>query len=79
MLDKTEMMQASADAGHEKRKDAGATAPTAETPRQEARAHAHSVMFNYVCERPPGGHIPRLEVFYSFARQYNENLVQKKT
>jgi len=37
------------------------------------------VMFNYVCERPPGGHIPRLEVFYSFARQYNENLVQKKT
>jgi hypothetical protein len=49
------------------------------TPRQGARAHAHSVMFNYVCERPPGGHIPRLEVFYSFARRYNENLVPKKT
>jgi TPR repeat protein len=49
------------------------------TARQKARAHAHSVMFNYVCARPPGGHVPRLEVFYSFARQYNENLVQKKT
>ena len=44
------------------------------TPRQGARAHTHSVMFNYVCERPPGGHMPNLEAFRLFARGYNENL-----
>jgi len=27
-----------------------------------------SVMFNYVCEKPPGGQIPNLEAFRLFAR-----------
>ena len=45
-------------------------------PRQRARAHTHSVMFNHVCERPPGGHMPNLEAFHLFARGYNENLAQ---
>src|SRR5262249_30954338 len=44
------------------------------TPRQGARAHTHSVMFNYVCERPPGGHMPKLEIFHIFAKGYNANL-----
>jgi Sel1 repeat len=44
------------------------------TARQGARAHTHSMMFNYVCERPPGGHMPNLEAFHLFARGYNENL-----
>jgi hypothetical protein len=48
------------------------------TPRQGARAHTHSVMFNYVCERPPGGHMPKLEMFHLFARGYNENLAHPK-
>ena len=46
------------------------------TPRQGARAHTHSVMFNYVCERPPGGHMPNLEAFRLFAKGYNENVAQ---
>jgi hypothetical protein len=49
------------------------------TPRQGARANTHSVMFNYLCERPPGGHMPDLEAFHLFARGYNENLAQKNT
>jgi TPR repeat protein len=49
------------------------------TPRQGARAHTHTVMFNYVCKRPPGGHMPNLEAFHLFARGYNENLAQPKT
>ena len=44
------------------------------TPRQGARAHTHSIMFKNVCERPPGGHMPNLEVFHVFARGYNANL-----
>jgi hypothetical protein len=44
------------------------------TPRQGARAHTHSVMFKYVCERPPGGHMPNLEAFQLFAKGYSENL-----
>jgi TPR repeat protein len=44
------------------------------TPSQGARANTHSVMFNYVCERPPGGHMPELEAFHLFARGYKENL-----
>jgi TPR repeat protein len=46
------------------------------TPRQGARAHTHSAMFKYVCERPPGGHMPNLETFHLFARGYSENLAQ---
>src|SRR5712671_1665252 len=42
------------------------------TPRQGARAHTHTVMFNYVCERPPGGHMPNLEAFHLFARGYRK-------
>jgi len=38
------------------------------TPRQGALAHTRSVMFNYVCEKPPGGQIPNLEAFRLFAR-----------
>ena len=45
-------------------------------PRQGARTHAHSVMFNYVRDRPPGGHMPNMEAFHLFARGYNENLAQ---
>jgi Sel1 repeat len=46
------------------------------TPRQRARAHTHSVVFNYVCEEPPGGQMPNLEAFRLFARGFNENLAQ---
>jgi len=46
------------------------------TPRQGARARTHSAMFNYVCETPPGGHMPNLEAFHLFARGYNENLAR---
>ena len=46
------------------------------TPRQGARAHTHSVLFNYVCEKPPGGQMPNLEAFRLFARGFNENLAQ---
>jgi hypothetical protein len=45
-------------------------------PRQGTRAHTHLAMFNYVRERPPGGHIPSPEVFDLFARRYNEYLAQ---
>ena len=44
------------------------------TPGQGARARTHSVMFNYVCERPPGGRMPKLETFHVFARRYNAHL-----
>ena len=44
------------------------------TPRQGARAHAHSIMFKNVCEKPPGGHMPDLETFHVFARGYNASL-----
>jgi hypothetical protein len=44
--------------------------------RQEARAHAHSVVFDYVCEKPPGGQMPNMEAFRVFARGFNENLAQ---
>jgi hypothetical protein len=45
-------------------------------PKQGTRAHAHLAIFNYVRERPPGGHIPSPEVFDLFARRYNEYLAQ---
>src|SRR5215468_364194 len=44
------------------------------TPGQGARARTHSVMFNYVCKRPPGGRMPKLETFHVFARRYNAHL-----
>jgi TPR repeat protein len=46
------------------------------TPRQRTRAHTHSVMFNYLCEKPPGGQMPNLEAFRLFAKEYNENRAQ---
>jgi len=46
------------------------------TPRQGARARTHSVVFNYLCKKPPGGQMPNLEAFRLFARGFNENLDQ---
>jgi TPR repeat protein len=68
------MLSAAMEAELQKRRGLLQRLKTRLTPRQEARAHTHSVMFNYVCERPPGGHMPKLETFHVFARGYNAGL-----
>jgi TPR repeat protein len=73
------MLSAATEAELQKRSGLLERLKTKLTPRQGARANTHSVMFNYLCERPPGGHMPDLEAFHLFARGYNENLAQKNT
>jgi TPR repeat protein len=68
------MLSAAIEAELQKRSGLLQRLKTKLTPRQGARANAHSVMFNYLCERPPGGHMPDLEAFRLFASAYNENL-----
>jgi hypothetical protein len=67
------MLSAALEAELQKRRGLLQRLKTKLTPRQGARAHTHAVMFNYVCERPPGGHMPNLEAFRVFARGYNAN------
>jgi TPR repeat protein len=68
------MLSAAIEAELHKRGGLLARLKTKLTPRQGARAHTHSVLFKYVCERPPGGHMPNMEAFQLFAKRYSENL-----